>query len=324
MKWLVTGGAGFIGSNLVEALVKQGERVRVVDNFITGKDENLAPFAEDIELITGDLRDPAVCAAAVRGVEIVLHQAALGSVPRSVADPLTSHECNTTATIRLLVAAKEAGVKRFVCASSSSVYGANPVLPKHEGLQPRPLSPYAVTKLCQEQYCLAFHAVYGLETVALRYFNIYGPRQDPDSLYAAVIPRFISAALAGRPAEIYGDGEQTRDFTYVADCVEANLLAAEKREAVGRFINIAGGGETSINQLWRMVAGLTGTAAAPRYLDPRAGDVRKSLADVSLARELLGWRPKTSLAQGLEQTVAWMKNGSPRPKPQNHEQLSPQ
>lgn len=305
--FLVTGGAGFIGSNLVEELLRRGARVRVVDNFVTGREENLEGLPGEIDLIRGDLRDPEVCARAVKGVEKVFHQAALGSVPRSVDDPLTTHESNVTATVNLLIAAREAGVKRFACASSSSVYGMNPAIPKKEDMTTMPMSPYAVSKLAQETYCLAFHAVYGMETVALRYFNIYGPRQDPASTYAAVIPRFVSAALEGKSPEIYGDGEQSRDFTFVGDCVEANIRAGESDKAVGRAVNVACGGETSVNRLWELIRGIIGADVEAVHKPERKGDVRRSRADVSLARELLDWSPQTSLEQGLETTVAWMR-----------------
>lgn len=305
--WLVTGGGGFIGSNLVEALLKRGERVRVVDSFITGRRQNLAEFKDEIELIEGDLRDREVCARSVKGMDIVLHQAALGSVPRSIEDPLTTHDSNLTATLNVLMAAKEAGVGRVVCASSSSVYGANPELPKHEKMTALPISPYAVTKLGQEQYCMSFHAVYGMDTVALRYFNIYGPKQDPNSQYAAVVPKFIKSALEEQSPEIHGDGEQTRDFTFVGDCVQANLRAAEASGVAGKFMNIAGGGEASINRLWEIIKKLTGAKTDPVHTPSRKGDVKNSRADISRARELMGYDPADDLASGLEKTVAWTK-----------------
>jgi nucleoside-diphosphate-sugar epimerase len=305
--WLVTGGAGFIGSNLVEALVKRGERTRVVDSLVTGRLDNLKPFETQIDFIKGDLRDGEICREAVKGADVILHQAALGSVPRSVADPLTTHDSNITATVNLLIAAREAGVKRIVCASSSSVYGANPELPKREDMVPMPISPYAVSKLAQEQYCMAFHAVYNMDTVALRYFNIYGPRQDPGSAYAAAIPLFIRAALKGRQPTIYGDGEQTRDFTFVGDCVEANLAAAEAGGVAGKIMNIAGGMETSVNKLWEIIRSITGTDIEPVYAEPRKGDVKRSFANVSGAGELMGWQSRTDLESGLRKTVDWIK-----------------
>jgi nucleoside-diphosphate-sugar epimerase len=305
--WLVTGGAGFIGSNLVESLARRDERTRVVDSLVTGRLENLKPFDTEIDFIRGDLRDRETCWEAVKDVDVILHQAALGSVPRSVADPLTTHDSNITATLNLLLAAKEAGVKRFVCASSSSVFGANPELPKREDMVPMPISPYAVSKLAQEQYCMAFHAVYNLDTVALRYFNIYGPRQDPGSAYAAAIPLFIRAALNNQSPTIYGDGEQTRDFTFVGDCVEANLAAAEAEGVAGKVMNVAGGTETSVNKLWENIKSITGADVEPVHAEPRKGDVKKSLADNSLARGLMGWGPRTDLESGLKITVDWIK-----------------
>lgn len=301
---LVTGGAGFIGSHLVQALLNRGLKVRVVDNFSTGKVENLSATLDRIELIKGDLGDPAVARRSVEGVACVFHEAALGSVPRSVADPMATHRSNVDGTVNLLIAARDAGVKRVVLAGSSSVYGANPALPKHEALYIAPLSPYAVTKAVQELYGRAFHASYGLETVTLRYFNVYGPRQDPHSIYAAVIPRFISALLAGKTPVIYGDGEQTRDFTYVADVVEANLLAADAGVA-GEVFNIAAGGQTSINQLLAEISDIMGIKTAPLHEPQRPGEVRHSLADNSRAADMLNWRPSATLRNGLEQTVKY-------------------
>jgi nucleoside-diphosphate-sugar epimerase len=300
--WLVTGGAGFIGSNIVAELLHRGERARILDNFATGREENLASLPAGFELIRGDVRDLEVCRRAVAGVDYVLHQAALGSVPRSIENPLETHAANVTGTVNLLVAARDAKVKRFVCAGSSSIYGNNPTLPKREDMLPMPISPYAVTKLAQEQYCLSFAEVYGLETAVLRYFNIYGPRQDPDSQYSAVIPRFFRAALAGRPPEIYGDGEQSRDFTFVADCVEANLLAAVRPLRQARVFNVAGGRRVSVNEIWREIRRLAGTTVEPNYLPARPGDVRHSLADTAAARADLGWEPRVALAEGLEIT----------------------
>ncbi len=302
-KWLVTGGAGFIGSNIVESLCKRGEEVRVVDNLITGKEENLTAISQDFEMIRGDVRDMAICREAVKDVDYVLHQAALGSVPRSVEDPITSHECNVTGTLNLLVAAKESKVKRFVCAGSSSVYGKNKTLPKREDMTPMPMSPYAVTKLAQENYCLAFAECYGMETAVLRYFNIFGPRQDPDSLYAAVIPKFITAASSGFPPEIHGDGEQSRDFTFVTDCVEANVLAATMPLKERRVFNVAGGRRVSINELWQKIKELTRSKVEATHVEARPGDVRHSLADSSAALDDLGWVPKVPVEEGLSLTV---------------------
>ena len=306
-RYLVTGAAGFIGSNLVEDLLAQGETVRGLDNFLTGKRENLRGL-EAAEFLEGDIRDPATCARACEGVEYVLHQAALGSVPRSVANPLLSNECNVTGTLQMLVAARDAGVKRFVFAASSSAYGDTPTLPKVETMTPRPLSPYALTKLAGEQYCRLFHELYGLETVSLRYFNVFGRRQDPSGAYAAVIPRFVSALLAGRSPEIYGDGEQTRDFTYVADVVQANLRACRApREACGQVFNVAGGARISLNGLYREIAGLLGSDRQPVYSPPRAGDVRHSLADIGVARRLLGYEPAYDVHRGLAEAIGWYR-----------------
>jgi UDP-glucose 4-epimerase len=279
----------------------------VVDNLVTGSLENLRPILDEIEFMEADLRDPAVCARSVKDIEIVFHQAALGSVPRSIQNPLATHEANATATLHLLRASREAGVKRLVCASSSSIYGANPVLPKSEDLRPMPISPYAVSKLAQEQYCLAFHQVYGLETVALRYFNVYGPRQDPGSAYAAVVPLFIAAGLANTSPTIHGDGEQTRDFTYVDDVVAANLAAAEAPAVAGQVINIAAGRRASVNEIWNIIKRITGAKAEPIHAPPRPGDVRHSFADTSQARTLLNWRPQTGLEEGLAAAAAWIK-----------------
>ncbi|HIE53210.1 MAG TPA: SDR family oxidoreductase, partial [Armatimonadetes bacterium] len=306
--YLVTGGAGFIGSHLVEELVRRGEQVRVVDNLSTGRAENLAPWREDIEFLEGDLSDPAVAQRAVEGVDYVLHQAALPSVPRSVEDPRASHEANVTGTLNLLLAARDAGVKRVVYAGSSSAYGDTPTLPKHEAMPPAPLSPYAASKLAGEYYCRVFHKVYGLETVVLRYFNIFGPRQDPTSQYAAVIPKFITALLRGDLPTIYGDGEQSRDFTYVRNVVEANLLACTAPAAVGEVINVATGTRFTINELFARLRELCGCEVEPLYAPPRPGDVRHSQADIGKAERLLGYRPVVSFREGLKLTVDWFRN----------------
>lgn len=300
--WLVTGGAGFIGSNIVEELLRRKETVRVLDNFATGKEKNLEGMPGGFELIRGDVRELEVCRRAVAGVDYVLHQAALGSVPRSIKDPIETNAANINGTLNLLVAARDATVKRLVCAGSSSVYGKNPALPKREDMIPMPISPYAVTKLAQERYCLAFAECYKMETAVLRYFNIYGPRQDPTSVYSAVIPKFFRAALAGEPPEIHGDGEQSRDFTFVADCVQANLLAATAPLGDERVFNVAGGRRVSVNEMWGEIKRITGTEVEPKHLDPRPGDVRHSLADTTRARSVLGWTPKVSIAEGLEIT----------------------
>jgi len=301
-RWLVTGGAGFIGSHLVEVLVGRGERVRVLDNFATGKEKNLEAIAKEFELLRGDVRDPEICRQAVAEVDYVLHLAALGSVPRSLENPMETHAANVTGSLTMLLAARQARVKRFVCAGSSSVYGRNPVRPQQEDLTPMPVSPYAVSKLAQENYCLAFAECYGLETVVLRFFNVYGPRQDLVSPYAAVIPRFIQAVRAGRAPEIYGDGEQSRDFTFVADCVEANLLAATADLRQHRVFNVAGGQSVSVNQLWQEIKRLAHSPAEARHLPPRAGDLRHSLADTRRAAEVLGWKPRIGIQEGLALT----------------------
>lgn len=308
MRAVVTGGAGFIGSHLVEALLARGDEVVVLDDFSTGRRANLEPFAARIELVEGSITDPGVCARAMAGADHAFHQAALGSVPRSVADPVTTHDVNLTGTLNVLVAARDAGVRRVVYAASSSAYGDTPVLPKHEGMAPLPRSPYAVTKLAGEEYCRAFHASYGLETVALRYFNVFGARQDPASRYAAVIPLFFAAALEGRPPEIFGDGEQTRDFTHVDNVVRANFLALEApAAALGEVFNVGCGGRISINQLWQGIRDIVGADVEPVYLEPRAGDVRDSLASLEKARSLLGYEPEVGLEEGLRRTADWAR-----------------
>ena len=301
---LVTGGGGFIGSHLVAWLVADGQPVRVLDSFATGRRENLAPVLANIDLIEGDLRDPAAVRRAVSGVEVVYHQAALPSVPRSIEDPATTFAVNVTGTLNLLLAARDAGCRRVVFASSSSVYGNTRRLPKVEPMTPAPRSPYAVSKLTGEQLCAVFARLYGLETVALRYFNVFGPRQDPASPYAAVIPRFIRALQRGEAPVIHGDGEQTRDFTYVANVVDANLRAATAPGATGRVFNVAGGEEISINRVLRLLAGLLEVPPRARHEPPRPGDVRHSRAGIAAAREALGYVPAVSFAEGLAATVA--------------------
>ncbi len=305
---LVTGGAGFIGSHLVDALVARGDTVRVLDNFSTGRRENLVAVQDQIELLEGDLRDPDAVAQSVNGVDLVFHQGALPSVPRSVADPLTSHEVNSTGTLRLLLAARDAGVRRVVVASSSSVYGDTPTLPKVETMATSPRSPYAISKLASEQYAGSFAQLFDLETVALRYFNVFGPRQDPHSYYAGVIPRFCMAAWRGEPCVIYGDGQQSRDFTFVADVVQANLLAAAAPEASGHTFNIAYGAQTTLLDVVAILRELTGQALEVRHEAPRAGDVRHSLAAIGKAQELLGYQPQVRFAEGLERTLGWYQH----------------
>ncbi len=306
---LVTGGAGFIGSHLAERLVTLGAKVRILDNLTTGKRQNLASFAHQVELLEGSLTDLATVRKAIAGVEVVFHQGALPSVARSVEDPLTTHQVNATGTLLLLLAAREAKVKRVVFASSSSVYGDTPTLPKREDMPPNPQSPYALSKLIGEQFCRLFWQLYGLETVSLRYFNIFGPRQDPTSQYAAVIPRFITALLRGERPTIYGDGEQTRDFTFVDNCVQANLLAATAEGVAGEVFNVGAGKQTSVNELFRLIRSLVGVNdIEPLYAPPRLGDVRHSLADITKARERLGYEPSVLLEEGLERTIAWFRN----------------
>lgn len=303
---LVTGGAGFIGSHLVEALLAHGHAVRVLDDFSTGSRTNLAAVEDRIDLIEGDLTNFATVREASEGVEIVFHQGALPSVPRSVADPLTTHQVCATGTLNVLMAAREAGVQRVVYAGSSSAYGNSERLPKRETDPTNPLSPYAVAKLTGEHYCAAFSRVYGLETVRLRYFNVFGPRQAPDSPYAAVIPKFIREMQAGRPARILGDGEQSRDFTYIANVVQANLLAAEAPNVSGRVYNIACGQRTTLLELVAMMNSLLGTKIPPILEQPRPGDVRHSQADISRADADLGYTPRINLEWGLRCCVEGM------------------
>ncbi len=306
MKALVTGGAGFIGSHLAARLLREGHGVRVLDNFSTGDRRNLDNLLDDIELVEGDIQSSERVSSAARGCDVLFHQAALPSVPRSVQDPLASNGSNVVGTLNVLLAARDNGVRRVVFASSSSVYGANPVLPKREDMATLPLSPYAVGKLAGEGYCRSFSEVYGLETVALRYFNVFGPGQDPDSQYAAVIPRFITAVKAGRPVVIFGDGEQSRDFTFVSNAVDANLLAAEAQGLAGRVFNVACGQRSSLNNLIDELRHLTGEAFVPRHEPARAGDVRDSLADLSLAHRELGYVPRVDFREGLRLTAESM------------------
>jgi len=301
--YLVTGGAGFIGSHIAETLLKRGEAVRVLDNFATGRESNLAVLKGGAEFIQGDLRDVETVRKAMRGIDVVFHQGALASVPRSIADPVSSLETNINGTQNVLLAARDAGVRRVVYASSSSVYGNTPTLPKREEMPTSPMSPYAVQKLTGELLCGVFSRIYGLETVALRYFNVFGPRQDPTSQYAAVIPRFLTALLEGRRPVVYGDGEQTRDFTYIANVVSANLLAATSAEAVGHAMNIGCGQQISLNEVLRMAGELLGVPVEAEYRDPRPGDVRDSLADIRLAQRLLGYTPAVSFREGLAATL---------------------
>jgi UDP-glucose 4-epimerase len=303
--YLVTGGAGFIGSNIVRALLERGDAVRVLDNLTTGRRANLDDLLDHVDLIDGDLRNADLVRNAVRGVDAVLHQAALPSVARSVGDPLTSHDVNATGTLGLLVAARDAGVRRFVYASSSSVYGDTPVLPKSEDLPTNPLSPYAVSKLAGEQYCRVFTRLYGLETVCLRYFNVFGPHQDPASEYAAVVPKFVTAMTRGEPPQVHGDGTQSRDFSYVTNVIAANLLAADRPGVGGEVFNVACGRRSSLLDLVAALNRILGTRIEPRFDDPRPGDVMHSLADISRAERLLGYEPLVHFEEGLARTVAW-------------------
>jgi UDP-glucose 4-epimerase len=301
---LVTGGAGFIGANLVRALLQRGDHVRVLDNFSTGNRANLAGVDGAVEVIEGDLRSYERVHTAVRSSELVYHLGALGSVPRSVQDPLTSTAVNVEGTLNVLLAARDEGVRRVVFASSSSVYGDGGVFPRVETAAPNPISPYAVAKLAAERYCVSFHRVYGLETVALRYFNVFGPYQDPRSQYAAVVPRFIQAVAEGRPVTVYGDGSQSRDFTYVANVVEANLAAAEAPTAAGTVLNVATGGSETVDHLADTVGRLLRLPVEKRYEPARPGDVEQSWADISAAATILDYMPTVEFEEGLRRTIA--------------------
>lgn len=308
-RYLVTGGAGFIGSHLAERLVEGGGEVRILDDFSTGKRENLDGFSDRIEVIEGCLTDQTACRQACEGVDYVFHQAALPSVQRSVEEPLTTHAVDATGTLNILVAARDAGAKRLVYAGSSSAYGNTPELPKHEDMATSPRSPYAVAKLAGEHYCRVFAGVMGLETVVLRYFNIFGPRQDPNSQYSAVIPLFITHALAGNSPTIHGDGEQTRDFTYVGNAVHANFLACHGPAdgAVGGVFNVGCGNRISINELWSEIQRVTGARVDAVHGPERPGDVRDSLADLTHIRECLGYETRVSLSDGLRRTCDWFR-----------------
>lgn len=308
---LVTGGAGFIGSHLVDRLVRDGWRVRVLDDFSSGREANLAAAGEGVELVRGDVGDAAALERALRGAEVVFHQAAVASVPRSVADPVRTHEVNATGTLLVLEAARRAGARRAVFAASSAAYGDSPEIPKLEAMPPSPISPYALQKWVGEAYCALYAGLYGLETVALRYFNVFGPRQDPKSEYAAVIPRFVTACLAGETPVVFGDGEQTRDFVFVADAVAANVLAADAPAASGAVVNVASGRRTSLNEILALVGELTGSAVRPRHEPARQGDVRDSVADLSRARALLGFEPAVDLREGLRRTIEGFRRGQP-------------
>jgi UDP-glucose 4-epimerase len=305
---LVTGGCGFIGSHLVRALLDAGHKVRVLDNLCTGKRENLEEVSHRIELIEGDISDPIAVKEAITGVERVFHQAALASVQLSLDRPLDTHHACVTGTLTLLQASVAAKVKRFVYAASSAAYGDQPTSSKRESDLPMPLSPYAVAKLAGEYYCQAFYHSFGLETVGLRYFNVYGPRQDPDSPYSAVIPLFVSRILTSQPPKIYGDGLQSRDFTFVANVVHGNLLASERPNIGGRVINVADGGQTTLLQLLEILSKLLKRSIQPEFLPARVGDVRESLADITLARRLLGYEPQVRLEEGLRRTIEYYQS----------------
>ena len=302
-KYLVTGGAGFIGSHIAEALLERGETVRVLDNLATGRQVNLRTLEGRVQFVQGDLRNSDTIKTAVQGVEVIFHQAALASVPRSIAEPVASLESNISGTQNVLLAARDAGVRRVVYASSSSVYGDTPTLPKSEDMPANPQSPYAVHKLTGELLCRVFTRIYGLETVALRYFNVFGPRQDPNSQYAAVIPRFVMALLENRRPVVFGDGEQTRDFTYIENVVQANILAATAPDAVGHAMNVGCGEQISLNTVLRLAGDLLGMPAQADYHEARTGDVKHSLADIRLAERLLGYRPTVKFQEGLARTI---------------------
>ena len=315
-KVLVTGGAGFIGSNLTEALLQRGHFVRILDDFSTGKRENLIfdKAYPSPEVIKGDIREFSTCQKAVKGIEYVFHQAALPSVQRSIEDPETSNAINVGGTLNILLAAREEKVKRVIYASSSSVYGDTPTLPKHEEMPPDPLSPYALQKYIGEQYCRLFYQLYGLDTISLRYFNIFGPKQDPNSLYSAVIPKFIDALLQGRPPIIFGDGEQSRDFTYIENVVQANLLAMSAEHLHGEAINIACGKRISLNQLLNVLKEILGSKLSPIYQEPRQGDVKHSLADIRKGKEILNYEPTVGIEIGLEKTVYFFRKHCVKPR----------
>ena len=308
MKVLVTGGAGFIGSHLAEALVERGNRVRVIDDLSAGNRKNLDRFSRRVEFIRGDIRQEAVLRRAVRGVEVVFHQAALRSVPKSVDNPVAYHEVNVTATFHLLRFAKEAGVRRIVYASSSSVYGDHTPLPQSETILPKPQSPYAASKLAMEVYCTMFTRLHGLETVGLRYFNVFGPRQSLENKYAVAVPKFITSLLKGEPPPIHGDGKQTRDFTYVKNVVEANLKAAGARGAAGEVFNVAMGNRHSVLELAKLLAGILRIPIGPKFLPKRPGDVLHTWADVRKARRILRFRGSVGFREGLKQTAEWFRD----------------
>ena len=307
-KFLVTGGAGFIGSNICRQLVRQGCSVRVIDNLITGKKSNLADIIDKIDFIEADMGNEKAARAAMKDIDIVLHQGAVPSVPRSVDDPATTHQHCVNATFTLLLAARDSKIKRFVYAASSSAYGDSPTMPKIETMQTNPKSPYAAAKLFGEYYCSVFSQVYGLETIALRYFNVFGPYQDPTSQYAAAIPAFVTSILRGQSPTVYGDGEQSRDFTYIDNVVQANLLAARAPKTSGQVVNIACGQKISVNAIITLINELTGRSVKPNYVPTRAGDVKHSLADIQKANTVIGYEPIVHFRQGLEKAITWYRD----------------
>jgi UDP-glucose 4-epimerase len=306
-KYLVTGGAGFIGSNICRELISQGCFVRVVDNLLTGKKSNLASIIDKVDFIQADMGDAEVAKSAMKDIDVVLHEGALPSVPLSVDNPEPTHRHCVDATFTLLLAARDAGVKRFVYAASSSAYGDAPTSPKVETMKPMPLSPYAVAKLVGEYYCSVFYQVFGLETISLRYFNVFGPQQDPKSQYAAAIPAFVTAILKNEPPTIYGDGQQSRDFTYIENVVQANLLAARAEQTKGEVINIACGLAITVNEIIAMINDATGKNVKPNYTDSRPGDVKHSLADITLAEKIIGFKPKVTFSEGLQKAIEWYR-----------------
>ncbi len=307
-KYLVTGGAGFIGSNICRRLVKEGCSVRVVDNLLTGKRSNLTPIMDKIDFVEADMGDPEVARHVCKGIDVILHEGALPSVPRSVDDPASTHRHCVDATFTLLMAARDAHVKRFVYAASSSAYGDTPMLPKVETIKPSPLSPYAVGKLVGEYYCSVFSGVFGLETISLRYFNVFGPHQDPASQYAAAIPAFVTAILQDRPPTVYGDGEQSRDFSYIDNVVEANLLAARAKATHGEVVNIACGEAVTVNAIIKTINELLGKNVRPIYAPSRPGDVKHSLADITAAKKLIDYKPVVLFREGLEKSIDWYRH----------------
>lgn len=310
MKFLVTGGAGFIGSNIAEELLKRGHRVRIIDNFSTGKIEHIKPFLNRIELVRGDIEKEKDLKKALRGIDYVFHEAAIRSVPRSVDDPMSTNDANITGTLKLLMQARAAKVKRVVYASSSSVYGDNKTLPQRVGLAPSPISPYAVSKLAAENYCQVFAKTFGLETVSLRYFNVFGPRQDPDSKYAAVIPKFIEWAFNDEPLQVHGDGKQSRDFTYIANVVEANIRAALTPGVSGEVFNVACNESYSVLDIARSIEKVTGRKLTIKHLPTRAGDIKRTWADISKTKKLLHYKPIVNFEEGMKRTIAWFQENN--------------